>query len=472
MLKGARANILEAIGHTPLVKLNRLTQGVAADIYVKCEYMNPAGSMKDRMTLHLVNQAEARGELHAGGTIIEATSGNTGSGLAMIAAVRGYHCVFVMPDKMSAEKIASLRAWGARVVVCPTAVEPEDPRSYYSVAKRLAQETPNSFYANQYHNQDNPGGHYRSTGPEIWADTGGEIDVFVAGMGTGGTMAGVGRYLKEHKPSVKLVGVDPVGSLYYDYVKSARLTKPFTYKVEGIGEDFLPSTFDPKLLDDIVRVDDEECFLTARDLVRQEGLYCGGSSGAAVAGAIKYARASGKKENIVVLLPDGAAKYLSKVFNDEWLRENGFLGDMHGLGFVSDVMEQRGKNVITAKASDRVRDVIAMMKDNGISQMPVLDGKELIGLVTEVALLRYLASGDHSLSSTVAALAEGDYATVSPETRVELVQGLLVDARMAMVLDKGDLVGVITKIDLIEYLAKKYGGGGGTTKRPSKFPPR
>lgn len=468
MLKGARANILEAIGHTPLVKLNRLGHGLAAEIYVKCEYMNPAGSMKDRMTLHLVNQAEARGELKPGGTIIEATSGNTGSGLAMIAAVRGYQCIFVMPDKMSSEKIASLRAWGARVVVCPTAVEPDDPRSYYSVAKRLSVETPNAFYANQYHNQDNPAGHYRSTGPEIWADTGGEIDVFVAGMGTGGTMAGVGRYLKEQKPSVKLVGVDPVGSLYYDYVKSARLTKPFTYKVEGIGEDFLPSTFDPKLLDDIVRVDDEECFLTARDLVRLEGLYAGGSSGAAVAGAIKYARASGKPEKIVVLLPDGAAKYLSKVFNDEWLRENGFLGDAHGLGFVSDVLELRSRPVISARATDRVRDVITLMKDHGISQMPVLDGDEVVGLVTEVALLRYLASGDHSLSSTIGALAEGDYATVTPETRVELVQGLLVDARMAMVIDRGKLVGVITKIDLIEYLAKKYG----STPRAPSLPPK
>lgn len=468
MLKGARANILEAIGHTPLVRLNRLGHGLAAEIYVKCEYMNPAGSMKDRMTLHLVNQAQARGELEAGGTIIEATSGNTGSGLAMIAAVRGYQCIFVMPDKMSAEKIASLRAWGARVVVCPTAVEPDDPRSYYSVAKRLSLETPNAFYANQYHNQDNPGGHYRSTGPEIWEDTGGEIDVFVAGMGTGGTMAGVGRYLKERKPTVKLVGVDPVGSLYYDYVKSARLTKPFTYKVEGIGEDFLPSTFDAKLLDDIVRVDDEECFLTARDLVRLEGLYAGGSSGAAVAGAIKYARASGRADKIVVLLPDGAAKYLSKVFNDEWLRENGFLGDAHGLGFVSDVLELRSRAVISARASDRVRDVIALMKDHGISQMPVLDGKEVVGLVTEVALLRYLASGDHSLSSTIGALAEGDYATVTRETRVELVQGLLVDARMAMVLDRGELVGVITKIDLIEHLAKRYG----TVARAQSLPPK
>lgn len=459
MLPRARSNILEAIGRTPLVKLQRLDHDVAADVYVKCEFMNPGGSMKDRMTLHLVTQAEARGDLKPGGTIVEATSGNTGAGLAMISAVRGYQCVFVMPDKMSQEKIASLRAWGARVVVCPAAVEPEDPRSYYSVAKRIATQTPNCFYANQYHNQDNPGGHYRSTGPEIWEDTDGQIDVFVAGMGTGGTMAGVGRYLKERKPEIKLVGVDPVGSLYYDYVKSARLTKPFTYKVEGIGEDFLPSTFDPKLLDDIVRVDDKECFLTARDLVRLEGLYAGGSSGAAVAGALKYAREQGKKENIVVLLPDGAAKYLSKVFNDEWLRENGFLEGRPGLGVVADLLGRQKRILITADASDRVRDVIAGMKDNGISQMPVMQDGELIGIVTEVALLRYLASGEYSLSTPVGPLAEGDYATVTPQTRIELVQSSLVDARMAIVLENQKLHGVITKIDLIEYLAKKHGSG-------------
>ena len=459
MLARARSNILEAIGHTPLVKLQRLDRDVAADVYVKCEYMNPGGSMKDRMTLHMVTQAEARGELKPSGTIIEATSGNTGSGLAMIAAVRGYHCVFVMPDKMSQEKIASLRAWGARVVVCPAAVEPDDPRSYYSVAKRLAAETPNSFYSNQYHNQDNPVGHYRSTGPEIWEDCGGEIDVFVAGMGTGGTMAGVGRYLKEKKPSVKLIGVDPVGSLYYDYVKSARLTKPFTYKVEGIGEDFLPSTFDPKLLDDIVRVDDKECFLTARDLVRLEGLYCGGSSGAAMAGALKYAKETGLRGNIVVLLPDGAAKYLSKGFNDEWLRENGFLEGRPGLGVVADLLGRRERILITADANERVRDVIAAMKENSISQMPVVQGDELIGMVTEVGLLRYLASGEGSLSTAVGPLAEGDYATVTSQTRIELVQNLLVDAGMAIVLDGKRLVGVIAKIDLIEYLAKKHGPG-------------
>ena len=466
MLKHACATILEAIGHTPLVKLQRIGADVPADIYVKCEYMNPGGSMKDRMTLNMVDHAEERGELRPGGTIVEATSGNTGAGLAMIAAVRGYHCVCVMPDKMSQEKIASLRAWGARVVVCPTAVEPDDPRSYYSVAKRIAEETDNCFYSNQYHNPDNPGGHYRSTGPEIWDDTGGEIDVFVAGLGTGGTMAGVGRFLKEQKPSVQLVGVDPIGSLYYDYIKTQRVGKAFTYKVEGIGEDFFPSTFDPTLLDDIVRVDDKECFLMTRDLVRLEGLYCGGSSGAAIAGAIKYARKLGEHKNVVVLLPDGAAKYLSKIFNDEWMREHGLLDDDTGLGFVADLQAHKGRGeVITVNADARVKDVIATLKDHGISQIPVLRDGKLHGVLTEVSLLRYLASGEHSLGSEVEALAETDYATVSPNTSIEAVQGLLGQTRMAIVMEGDAITGVITKIDLIEYLARGRG-------RPSKLPAR
>ncbi|MCS6799118.1 MAG: cystathionine beta-synthase [Myxococcota bacterium] len=454
MMTGAKPSILEAIGGTPLVKLRRLGADVEADIYVKCEYLNPGGSMKDRMALRMVEAAERSGQLRPGGTIVEATSGNTGAALAMIAAVRGYQCIFVMPDKMSQEKIAALRAFGARVVVCPTAVEPDDPRSYYSVARRIAAETPNCFYANQYHNPANPEGHYVSTGPELWEQTGGEIDVFCAGLGTGGTITGTGRYLKERKPAVQLVGVDPVGSLYYDYVKTGRVTKPFTYKVEGIGEDFFPSTIDLKLLDEIVRVDDRECFLTTRDLVRLEGLYVGGSSGAAVAGALKYARQTRRKENIVVLLPDGASKYLSKIFNDDWMRENGFLDDT-GLGVVADVLRLKPAEVITARSTDRVRDVIARMKAHGISQLPVVDDGKLIGAVAEVDLLRYLVSGEQSLDSPVGPLVESEYATVSPQTKVELLQGLLADARMAIVLDGEQIVGVITKIDLIDYLARR-----------------
>lgn len=456
MMRGAVPTILQAIGNTPLVKLNRVAADVVADVYVKCEFLNPSGSTKDRMTPFLIEEAEARGELRPGGTIVEATSGNTGAGLAMVAAVRGYKCVFVMPDKMSSEKIATLRAFGAKVVICPTAVEHDDPRSYLEVAKRLAAETPNAYYANQAHNPDNPGGHHQSTGPELWEQTGGEVDVLVAGLGTGGTLGGTGRYLRERKPGVQLVGVDPIGSLYYDFVKSGRVTSPFTYKVEGIGADFFPTTLDLQLLDEVVRVDDKECFLMARDLVRLEGLCVGGSSGAAVAGALKYARQTQKQENIVVLLPDGASHYLSKIFNDDWMRDNGFLEEHPGLGMVSDVLKGKTSDVIFARSIDRVRDVIGRMKAHGISQLPVLEGDKLLGAVAEVDMLRYLVSGEHSLDSPVGMLAESDYATVTPNTKLELVQSLLSGARMAIVLgDDGRIVGVITKIDLIDYLARR-----------------
>ncbi len=457
MMKGAVPSILDAIGQTPIVKLQRIGRDLPAEIYVKCEYLNPGGSMKDRMALRMVEQAEARGELKPGGTLIEATSGNTGAALAMIAAVKGYKCIFVMPDKMSEEKIASLRAFGAKVVVCPTAVEPEDPRSYYQVAKRLAEETPNSFYTRQYFNQDNPLGHYHSTGPELWDQTGGELDVFVAGLGTGGTITGTGRYLKERKPQIQLVGVDPVGSLYYDYVKTGRLTKPFTYKVEGIGEDFLPDTIDLSVLDEIVRVDDHQCFSMTRDLVRLEGLYVGGSSGAAVAGAIEYARTSGKRQRIVVLLPDGAAKYLSKIFNDDWMREHGFLSEESGLGTVADLLRRKGgrREVVSATPGDSLREVIARMKEHGISQVPVLEEGHLRGAVAEVDLLRAMLEGGRKLDDPVGDLVEGEYATVAPSTPIEQLQGVVAETRMVMVLDRERVVGVITKIDLIDYLAER-----------------
>ncbi|HKQ69577.1 MAG TPA: cystathionine beta-synthase [Polyangiaceae bacterium] len=454
LMKGALENVTKAVGHTPIVKLNRVAHGVAADIYVKCEYLNPGGSHKDRVALNMIRRAEESG-LRPGGTIVEATSGNTGASLALISAIKGYKCVFVMPDKMSQEKISSLRAFGARVVICPTAVEPEDPRSYYQVSRRIADETPNSFYANQYHNPANPEGHYLDTGPEIWQQTGGECDVFVAGMGTGGTISGAGRYLKEMRPSTQIVGVDPVGSLYYDFVKSGRVTKPFTYKVEGIGEDFFPSTMNLKIIDEIVRVDDKECFLMTRDLVRLEGLYVGGSSGAAVAGAIKYAQMTGRKENILVLLADSAQKYLSKIFNDDWMRENGFLDEQPGLGTVRELLSAKAGNIVTASPSDKVRDVIATLKSLGISQLPVLDNGKLRGIVAEVDLLRHLVSGAGTLDSPIAGLIESDYATVSPETKIELLQQVLSDAKLAIVTEREGVVGIITKIDLIDFLARR-----------------
>jgi cystathionine beta-synthase len=453
MMKGAVENISQAVGHTPIVKLQRIAQGVAADIYVKCEFLNPGGSHKDRVALNMIHRAE-EGGLKPGGTIIEATSGNTGASLALLAAIKGYKCIFVMPDKMSQEKISSLRAYGARVVVCPTAVEPDDPRSYYQVSKRIAEETPNSYYANQYHNPANPEAHYLSTGPEIWDQTQGDCDVFVAGMGTGGTISGVGKYLKEKRPDTRIVGVDPVGSLYYDFVKSGRVTKPFTYKVEGIGEDFFPSTMNLKIIDEIIRVDDKECFLATRDLVRLEGLFVGGSGGAAVIGAIKYAQMTGKKENILVLLPDSAQKYLSKIFNDDWMRENGFLDEPVGSGTVHDLLLGKPANIVSANATDKVRDVVGTMKSMGISQLPVMDNGKLKGIVAEVDLLRHLVSGA-GFETPVGMLVESDYATVTPETKVELLQAALADAKVAIVTERETVVGIVTKIDLIDFLARR-----------------
>lgn len=457
LMRGTVPNILEAVGHTPIVKLQKVARHVAADIYVKCEYLNPAGSMKDRVAMNIVSDAERRGLLRPGGTIIEATSGNTGMGLAMVAAVRGYSCIFVMPDKMSQEKIASLRAFGAKVVICPTAVDPEDPRSYYSVSRRLVEETSGAFYANQYHNPANPEAHYVSTAPEVWEQTGGEIDVFAAGMGTGGTISGCGRYFKERKPALKIVGVDPIGSLYYEYVKTGRLTKPFSYYVEGIGEDFLPSTMNLKIIDEIVRVDDKECFLMTRRLTREEGIFCGGSCGAAVAGAIKYAERSGKKENILVLLPDGASKYLSKIFNDEWMRQNGFLDEPDRLGTVSDVLAMAGaRELITARRGEPISTVIGLLRDHSISQIPVLDeAGRMIGLVAEADLLRHLVSAEGKLDDPIDPLVESDYATVTPVTRVVLLRTIFNEAKLVVVQDGDKLSGIISKIDLIEYLAER-----------------
>lgn len=473
-MHGALEDITKAVGNTPIIKLSKVTQGLAAEIYVKCEYLNPGGSHKDRLAANLLRRAEENG-LKPGGTIVEATSGNTGASLALLAAVRGYKCIFVMPDKMSQEKISNLRAFGAKVVVCPTAVDADDPRSYYKVSRRIADETPNSFYANQYHNPANPEAHYLSSGPEIWRQTEGDFDVFVAGMGTGGTISGCGKYFKERNSNIQIVGVDPVGSLYYDFVKTGRITKPFSYKVEGIGEDFFPTTMNLKILDEIVRVDDKECFLMTRDLTRLEGLFVGGSGGAAVAGAIKYARAKNTPQKILVFLCDGGNKYVSKIFNDEWMRENGFLDDQPGLGTVRDILQaQEGaaqdgrKSIISATPSSKVREVIETMKAQSISQLPVVERGKLRGIVAEVDLLRHLVSGMKTLDSPIGDLAEGDYATVTPDTKIELLQSALADARVAIVSDREEVKGIITKIDLIDYLAK---AGNAPTARASQPPP-
>lgn len=450
--------MLDAVGRTPLVKLQRVSAGLAADVFVKLEFTNPSGSTKDRLAAVLVDELERLGKLKPGGTIVESTSGNTGSALAMVAAVRGYKCVFVLPEKVSHEKIAALRAWGAKVILCPTGVDPEDPRSHFSTAKRLAEETPGAAYANQYYSHASAEAHYRSLGPELFAQCNGELDAVVAGLGTGATLTGTGRFLKEQKASVQVVGVDPVGSVFYDQFRHGRDTRAFAYKVEGIGEEFVPSALSMETLDEVIRVDDRECFAMARDLVRHEGLFCGGSSGAAVAGALKFARARDKRENIVVLLCDSASGYLSKVFNDEWMRENGFLG---GDGTVRELIEAKGgRALVTARPDDTVRHVVATMKQHGISQLPVVgDDDRLYGIVAEVDVLRHLVTGEGYLDGTIENLVESDYASVTPETRVELLQSVLADAKIALVTEGRKLVGLVSKIDLIDYLSRHVVSG-------------
>lgn len=464
-LPDAAESILDTIGHTPLVRLNRMLGGqVACDVYAKVEYLNPAGSVKDRVGLAIIEDAEKAGRLKPGGTIVEATSGNTGAGLAIAAAVKGYKCVFVMPDKMSEEKIRFLRAFGARVVITPTAVGPDDPRSYYSVARRIVNETPNSILANQYHNPANPEAHYKTTGPEIWEQTGGQIAVFIAGMGTGGTITGVARYLKERNPDVKVVGVDIAGSLLYDTWKLGRMPEdPYlkTYKIEGIGEDFVPSTLDLSLIDEVVQVTDRESFLAARQLVKAEGMFAGGSSGSAIAGIPKsqIMRNLGPDQIAVVLLPDSGSRYLSKFYDDNWMRENDFLPDERTQTTVADVMGRReGFELVTVTSEARMTDVVDLMKSYEISQVPVVSEEgRLVGIVTEVDLLDHLihANHMHDPDETIAPMVNPNAMTAMLNDRLESVLAAFERGRVITVVDSGMPVGILTKIDIIDYLAQQ-----------------
>ena len=321
---GEYKNILQTIGNTPLVKLNNVAKGITANIYAKLEFLNPGGSVKDRMALYIIRNAEKRGLLKPGGTIVESTSGNTGFGVAMVAAVIGYKTIFTIPDKMSEEKISTLKAFGAEVIVTKTDVPPDSPESYYEIAKKIAREK-KAFYVDQYNNPKNIEAHYKTTGPEIWRDTKGKIDYLVGGIGTGGTLSGAGRFLKEKNKRIKIIAVDPEGSVFYDYFKTGKLIKPHVYKVEGIGEDMLVKALDFDVIDDIIQVNDKESFIMARRLAREEGMFVGGSSGAAVVAAYKVAKNLDRDKTIVVILPDTGSRYLSKIFNDDWMRKNNFL---------------------------------------------------------------------------------------------------------------------------------------------------
>jgi cystathionine beta-synthase len=457
-MKRVYDNVIAAIGNTPMVRLNHLGRDTGANFYAKLEYLNPGNSIKDRIAVQMVDDAVAEGKLKPGGTIVECTSGNTGLGLAIVAGARGFKAILVMPDKVSEEKIKALRSFGAKVITTPTAVAPEDPRSYYSVADRIARETPNCLHTNQYHNQSNPETHYRTTGPEIWDQLGDKLDAVVVATGTGGTISGLGRYLKEKKPSIRMVMVDPVGSVLHDYFRTGKVLDVVkTYKVEGFGEDFIPSAFDVKMVDDSYQVSDKECFLTTRELTRKEGLWTGGSGGGAVCGAIKFAREHPECKNIVIILPDSGSRYLSKVFDDDWLRENSFLDEESPFGTLGDVVAKRNSKLVSAAGSDSFQTVIRLMKKHGISQLPVLDGDKLLGIVSETDLLEALLNDPHSVDHPVADCVDQNFVVVPPDTPVGQLAPIFAEGKVALIEKGGSIEAVVTKIDLIDHMVGLLG---------------
>jgi cystathionine beta-synthase len=453
-------DILGAIGKTPLVHLARLGRGLPCPLYAKVEFFNPGGSVKDRIAVNMIEEAERSGRLKPGGTVVESTSGNTGMGLALVCAKKGYKAVFVMPDKMSQEKIQLLRAFGAKVVITPTAVQPEDPRSYYNVARRIVAETPNAILANQYHNPENPRSHYQTTGPEIWDQTGGQVTDVVISMGTGGTISGAGRYLKEQNPDIRIIGVDPVGSILLETWQKGQVpaeVQPKTYKVEGIGEDFLPSTLDLSIIDDVIKIGDKEAFLWTRRLVKEEAIFCGGSSGAAVAAAARYAQGLTPDHLLVVLLPDAGSRYLSKIFDDKWMRENGFLEAAWSEASLYDVLAAKpSQALITACVTDRMADVINLLKKHDISQVPAVspDG-DLAGLVTEVDLLKHMLdrAHNHSPDETVADIVEPIKSVYPANTPLDTVLPSIVNGEVVLVTEGSRPTGILTKIDVLDFIA-------------------
>ncbi|MGZ8624476.1 MAG: cystathionine beta-synthase [Actinomycetota bacterium] len=447
---------LDTMGNTPLVRLHSVTRGVRPTVLAKCEMMNPGGSVKDRIGIRMLEAAERAGLLKPGGTIVEPTSGNTGHGLAIAAAIKGYKCIFVMPDKMSQEKISLLRAYGAEVVITPTAVAPDSPESYYRVADRLAAEIPGAFQPNQYFNPENPKTHYETTGPEIWSQTDGTVDVFVAGVGTGGTISGVGRFLKEQNADVLVVGADPEGSLY-----SGDAPRP--YLVEGIGEDFWPETFDPSVVDRYVRVSDRDSFLTARAVTRQEGILVGGSCGSAVFAALQVAREFDEHTTIVVLLPDTGRQYLSKVYSDSWMLQYGML-DRPEIVRVEEVLSAKGGELpplITVSARAKVRHAVDLLQANGISQAPVVreeasaDVAQFVGSIRDRELLERIFRDPDALQADVAEVMAPPISMVEWDDPVESAFAELEHGPAVLVAKAGQVLGVLTRSDLLDFLAHR-----------------
>lgn len=452
-------NILEAIGHTPLIKLNRVMGDCRAQVYAKCDYLNPGGSVKDRIGIAMIDEAERKGLLKPGGTIVEGTSGNTGMGLALVAAVRGYKAVFTMSDKQSKEKADALKALGAEVIVCPTAVPPDDPRSYHSVVDKLSREIPNAHHPNQYKNPANPAVHYRTTGPEIWEETEGKITHFVCGMGTGGTITGVSRFLKETNPDIRIIGVDPAGSLLYDFFHTGKVGKAETYKVEGVGEDFFPTTLDFSLIDDVVRVTDKESFLCARRLARLEGIFAGGSGGLALAGALKVASTLAEKDYVVVFIPDSGSRYLSKIYNNEWMKDNRYFEPSFALNAAEVVQAKvsRGqpRELVTVAPSDYLSVALERMRSHDFSQLPVFEAGAPVGAIYEDALLSLALEGKDLKKIVVREAMGAAFPVVNQAAPFDAVTACLTRDCPAVFVDLGDgRYEILTKYDLLHAIAR------------------
>ncbi len=454
------SSIIETVGNTPLVRLQNVNKGQPGTLLAKVEYFNPGDSVKDRIALKMIEDAEKSGKLKPGGTIIEGTSGNTGMGLALVAAVKGYKCIFTTTDKQSMEKVNLLRALGCEVQICPTNVEPDDPRSYYSVAKRLNEEIPNSFYPDQYNNLSNKQSHYETTGPEIWKQTEGKVTHFVAGMGTGGTISGTAQYLKEKNPDIVIIGVDSVGSIFKSYFETGIFDKRHIapYLTEGIGEDIIPANVDFDLIDDIIQCPDREAFVTTRKLARREGLFVGGSCGAAVWGAQQYIRKNPLKPDdvMVILLPDSGTRYVSKFYNDEWMRTNGFMDD-DDRPELEEVITLRGtgkRDLVTVDQEKSLENAIELMKRHNISQIPVTAGKEITGSLTETRILELLMESPDARSRKVGSVMDEPFPIVARDLKIDQISRMLSNGLAAVLVKMDDAqYSIVTRSDLIYALA-------------------
>ncbi|HEY6289936.1 MAG TPA: pyridoxal-phosphate dependent enzyme [Terriglobia bacterium] len=457
-------NIVEAIGHTPLVRLNKITRGFKGEFYAKCDYLNPGGSVKDRIGIAMIEDAERRGLLKPGGTIVEPTSGNTGMGLALVAVIKGYKCIFTLADKQSKEKRDLLKALGAEVIVCPTAVEHDDPRSYTAVAAKLAREIPNAYQPNQYENPKNPEIHFKTTGPEIWEDSEGRITHFVCGIGTGGTITGVGRYLKSRNPEVKIIGADPVGSVLAELFHTGRLIEGEPYKVEGIGQDYLPSTLDFSVIDDIIQVCDKDSFLWTRRLARGEAIFAGGSVGTALAAAMAIGPTLRENDFLVVLIPDTGARYLSKVYNNEWMKENRYLES--GMPLIAGEIVQAktaanaGRALIAVAPSDTVSSALEAMQSNDFSQLPVLEDGRPVGAIYEDAILNLALEGKELKKVVVRETMSESFPVVGAAAAVDQIMSCITRDCPAVFVDLGNgQYEILTKYDLLHSIARRMDQG-------------